>query len=104
MILLDFEDLDFNFLLEKHNILEKQFVCACNSVSGHMFREQDFLRILGDDFSSIKIDSEIFDSILPRQNIMFREETVITVFSNLDAPKKIRRKSYEDFKTLFEIS
>ena len=98
MILLDFEDLDFNFLLEKHNILEKQFVCACNSVSGHMFREQDFLRILGDDFSSIKIDSEIFDSILPRQNIMFREETVITVFSNLDAPKKIRRKSYEDFK------
>ncbi len=103
MIFLEFEDLDFRFMLERYNIVEKQFVCVCNSLSGKMFKIQDFMKVIGEDFSSLKFNSPQFDMIFPRQEIKCGEETVLTVFSNLDVPKKIKRRDNEDFKNFLDV-
>ena len=103
MIFLEFEDLDFNFMLKKFNILEKQFLCICNSLSGKMFKSSDFIKVLGDDFSTFKINSDVFDKIIPRQELKFKDELLLTVFSNLPIPTKTKRESYDRFKFFIDV-
>lgn len=103
MVFLEFEDLDFSFMLEKHNIVEKQFVCFCNALSGKMFKIPDFMKIIGVDYSSLKFDSPIFDKIFPRQELKCKENTIMTVFSNLDIPTKTKREDSENFQVFLDV-
>lgn len=103
MVFLEFEDLDFSFMLEKHNVVEKQFVCICNALSGKMFKISDFLRIVGEDFGNLKFDSPQFDVIFPRQELKFKDSTVMTVFSNLDIPTKTKKFDSENFDSFIDV-
>lgn len=103
MIFLEFEDLDFSFMLKKFNLIEKHFICICNSLSGKMFKSSDFIKVLGDDFSTFKIDSPVFDAIIPRQELKYMDELILTVFSNLAIPVKMKKQSYERFKMFVEV-
>ena len=103
MVFLEFEDLDFSFMLEKHNVVEKQFVCICNALSGKMFKVTDFLRIIGEDFGNLKFDSPQFDAIFPRQELKFKDSTVMTVFSNLDIPTKTKKSDSENFDSFIDV-
>lgn len=103
MVFLEFEDLDFSFMLEKHNVVEKQFVCICNALSGKMFKIQDFMKIIGEDFGSLQFNDPQFDSIIPRQELKCSDQTILTVFSNLDVPEKTKKKDYENFKIFIDV-
>ena len=103
MVFLEFEDLDFGFMLEKHNIVEKQFICLCNSLSGKMFKIPDFMKILGEDFNTLKFDSQQFDAIYPRQELKHKDSTIMTVFSNLDIPTKTKKEDCESFKVFLDV-
>ena len=103
MVFLEFEDLDFSFMLEKHNVVEKQFVCLCNSLSGKMFKINDFMKIIGEDFGSLEFNSPQFDVIIPRQELKCKESTILTVFSNLDIPEKTKKEDSENFKIFLDV-
>lgn len=103
MVFLEYKDLDFRFMLEKYTVLEKQFVCTCNALSGKMFKEQEFLKILGPDFQGLGMGSKIFDAVFERQEIKREGKVILTVFSNLPVPKKATQESCDNLDVFVKV-
>lgn len=106
MIYLDFENVDFSFLLEDHSVVAKNFVCLCSYLKKKTFTPEHFLKILGKDFGGLGIDSKEFHSIYSKQEITGSGGVVLTAFSNQSLPNKIGKKSnvrFGNFKMSVEL-